>query len=331
MKKMMFIVMLTCLLGGNSIKVLADDSEVNSSEVLSTEQTTKAVEVETSETSEVANSEEVNLNASKNEKKRQDIPDEIKGNWVANFEGETLSLVLGDYQLITDGIEYVVTGYTAINNVYTIVWDQDAYIAKYGDPVIWSPQPFMFTYKKDTDTLETGSIIYYRQGSSEGEPTFKHAQFIEGQNLPTFLEGTWSAQGEGSKVMWIISGKTLNVNGVIYEITAYGIDGNDYTLYWDEKAYTDRYGQPEIWSPQPFIFSFDSDNDIFEVGLLTFHREVPIKTEVKTDDEKQEKQDFKKKTSSLLPKTDEENNLYLSIFGWLSLLISGGVLLKKNS
>lgn len=90
--------------------------------------------------------------------------DEIVGVWTNNDKEQTFAVTGRDY--VSDDKKYEITG-VDINdeegtNKYVISWDTDLFVKEYGEPETFNPQPFIYDYNDEQDTLNT-SMTFQRK------------------------------------------------------------------------------------------------------------------------------------------------------------------------
>jgi len=90
--------------------------------------------------------------------------DEIIGVWINEEKGQTFAITGHDY--IADDKKYLITG-VDINeeektDKYVISWDTDLFIKEYGKPKSFNPQPFIYDYNSEQDTL-SNLLTFHRK------------------------------------------------------------------------------------------------------------------------------------------------------------------------
>lgn len=254
------------------------------------------------------------------------LPKNLHGEWQG--EGNLKSIFITEDTYTVNGTEYKIKSYTVENNTYILIWDEDAYIQKYGKPETWNPQPLIFTYNMEKDVIDIADNQFTRKSTNTVDDKDKYEKFVEKADIPEFLQDKWVATVGGEKIVWTMTPRAVDVNGVLtYKIIAYGVNGNEYTLIWDNQAYIDQYGKPGNFNPQPFVFEYvSSDDTLVALDGTVFNREnkkttdskkEEIKTPTSTDDKKK------------LPQTGENKSVVLVVIGGAVLLVGVFILVKK--
>lgn len=254
------------------------------------------------------------------------LPKNLHGEWQG--EGNLKSIFITEDTYTVNGTEYKIKSYTVENNTYILIWDEDTYIQKYGKPETWNPQPLIFTYNMEKDVIDIAGNQFIRKSTNTIDDKDKYEKFVEKADIPEFLQDKWVATVGGEKIVWTMTPRAVDVNGVLtYKIIAYGINGNEYTLIWDSQAYIDQYGKPGNFNPQPFVFEYVASNDtLVALDGTVFYRETKKTTDSKKEETKTPTStDDKKK----LPQTGEKKSVVLAVVGGVILLVGAFILVKK--
>lgn len=254
------------------------------------------------------------------------LPKNLHGEWQG--EGNLKSIFITEDTYTVNGTEYKIKSYTVENNTYILIWDEDTYIQKYGKPETWNPQPLIFTYNMEKDVIDIAGNQFTRKSTNTIDDKDKYEKFVEKADIPEFLQDKWVATVGGEKIVWTMTPRAVDVNGVLmYKIIAYGINGNEYTLIWDSQAYIDQYGKPGNFNPQPFVFEYVASNDtLVALDGTVFYRETKKTTDSKKEETKTPTStDDKKK----LPQTGEKKSVVLAVVGGIVLLVGVFILVKK--
>lgn len=332
MKKGLLLASSLCLLLAVPILTKAEDTVVESQEELVGEKVTEQT-VESDVLVETADSVEPLEKVLVEPKNGQtELPIQLQGEWESDNDVlNSLTITANTYTL--NGVQYEVKEYTLENNVYTVIWDEEAYIKTNGKPERWNPQPLMFTYNVEKDMIEIGEAHFHRKSLNNLDNKDNYEKFVENQDVPGFLQDKWLATVGDQKVIWTIGPRSFDINGVLqYKIIAYGITGNQYTLIWDVQDYIDRYGKPGIFNPQPIIFDYvESSDTLVAPDGIVFERESKKTTETETAESKKEevKPTPLTDTTKKLPQTNETRSLVLVLMGTVSLLGVGILWIKK--
>ena len=284
------------------------------------------------------------------ETSRQTLPVEVQGIWVTDKNGEENVVEITGETYLYNGAMYEVVSYTKTGESYTIIWDDQAYLNTYGASEGFNPQPLMFDYNESQDTIGIAGETYHRKEMTVVEhedTTYVDSStfdtYVEGQVLPTELQGKWVATVSGEEMVWTIGETNFSMNGVLdYHIVAYGVTGQDYTLIWSITDYIEQYGKPGAFNPQPIMFTYNKESDSLVSGTTEFHRERPTKesvtketstsvSETKTSSSSSKEVAKKEEKSNALPKTNEDgSNLLVKLVGALVLMVSSFVIIKRH-
>lgn len=256
------------------------------------------------------------------------LPKYLHGEWQG--DGNLKSIFLTENTYTVNGTEYRIKYFIVENNVYTLIWDEEAYIQMYGKPDIWNPQPFIFTYDVNKDVIDITGNLFFRKSMNTVDEKDKYEKFSENEDVPVFLQDKWVATVNDETIVWTITPRAIDVNGVLtYKVIAYGTIGNQYTIIWDNQAYIDQYGKPGNFNPQPFIFDYDKSTDtLVTIDGTIFRREDKG---IGTTDSKKEEVKTTPSTDSKgkLPQTGENLSSQLALLGSGLFALSGYVLLRK--
>lgn len=289
-----------------------------------TRQTTDSIEK--TETDTTTEKKETSPTVEKTENIQQ-MPKAVQGVWIRKENGQEKVIEIRQNTYVLYGVEYQIKNYTVKDGIYTVIWDEQAYLNTYGKTEPWNPQPFIFAYRSKEDSLTIGSDTYSRKGvdltdSDTGyvdKTTFD--SYVDHQDVPKMIQGKWVAQLDGQQLVWTIGPRHINVNGVLdYKIVGYGLNGTQFTLVWSTNDYIERYGKPGMFDPQPFIFSYVSKDDTLVSGDLVFYRDIDKKTE-ETTSTTTKQVDTKKDKPKLLPQTSEMTRPVWGIVGVVSAFI----------
>jgi len=147
---------------GSTSETTASSATEESSAALSTDFSTS---VENGSKSSNSNRSQKNNNSSsKSGEKTFSQLDDIVGVWTNDDKEQTFAVTGRDY--ISDDKKYEITG-VDINNEegtdkYVISWDTDLFVKEYGEPKTFNPQPFIYDYNDEQDTLNT-SMTFQRK------------------------------------------------------------------------------------------------------------------------------------------------------------------------
>ena len=333
MKKGLLLASSLCLLLAVPVLTKAEERVVESQEELVgekvTEQTVES-DVLVEAVDNVASPEKV-LAEPKNG--QTELPIQLHGEWESDNDViKSLSITANTYTV--NGVQYEVKEYTVENNVYTVIWDEEAYIKTNGKPERWNPQPLMFTYNPEKDMIEIGEAHFHRKSLNNLDNKDNYEKFVENQDIPEALQDKWIATVGDQKLVWTIGSRSFDINGVLqYKIIAYGITGNQYTLIWDVQDYIDQYGKPGNFNPQPIIFEYvESSDTLVAPDGIVFERENKKTTETETTESKKEevKPTTKPDTTKKLPQTGEAKSIGLIMLGSISLLAVGVLWMKRT-
>lgn len=309
-----------------SSSVPNQSSEQNNSTDLKEQTTTKnEKDTETTASTEASDQKEKSSPA----EKTPPLPGYLQGDWIVRGD-DSFKLTLTDNKYITNGTEYNITKYVTEGNHYTLNWDEEAYIQKYGKQDFWNPQPLMFEYDVNRDLIYIGSLTYTRKPMTDIDPN-KFEKYVENEDIPGFLQDKWVGSYENEKVTFTIGARTISSNDVQnYTIIAYGIIGNQYTFIWDINDYINQYGKPGIFNPQPFIFTYNQNQDTLTTsgGVVLKRESKKIIPEEKIDNNNKSTNNNNKVTS-ILPKTGEKNPYFLVIVGSMLSVLGGTYLVIK--
>lgn len=106
-------------------------------------------------TSENSQLQESATYSSENEEETFQELEQLVGVWTNKEEEQTFAITERGY--ISEEKEYVITGVDVNkeenDNKYVLSWDTDAFVKKYGEPETFNPQPFIYDYNSEEDTL----------------------------------------------------------------------------------------------------------------------------------------------------------------------------------
>lgn len=90
--------------------------------------------------------------------------DEIIGVWINEEKEQTFAITSHDY--IADDKKYLITGVDVNEeektDKYVISWDTNLFIKEYGKPKSFNPQPFIYDYNSEQDTL-SNLVTFHRK------------------------------------------------------------------------------------------------------------------------------------------------------------------------
>lgn len=316
-----------------------DSTKQSSSIANQSSEQKKATDLKEQTTSKKENNTETTASTETSDQKEKSLPAEqtpplpkyLQGDWIVRGD-DSLKLTLTDNKYITNGTEYTITKYVTEGNHYTLNWDEEAYIQKYGKQDFWNPQPLMFEYDVNRDQINIGSVTYTRKPMTDIDSS-KFEKYVENEDIPGFLQDKWVGSYENEKITFTIGARTISSNDVQnYTIIAYGIIGNQYTFIWDINDYINQYGKPGNFNPQPFIFTYDKNQDTLTTsGGVVLKREtkkVIPEEKIDNNNSHNNKSDNNKGTG-ILPKTGETTSYFLIVVGSMLSIFGGAYLITQ--
>lgn len=149
--------------------------------------------------------------------KNQDLPGFLQDKWVATVEGQKIEWTIGARSLNVNGVlEYKIDAYGIKGINYSLMWDVDDYINRYGKPGNFNPQPIMFDYNEKDDTLVSGDAVFTRANKNtkeEGKKDEGTAVTKKDETKPTKKTGALPQTGEKATIGLSVVGGVIAILG----------------------------------------------------------------------------------------------------------------------
>lgn len=254
---------------------------------------TSQTEVSTTETNQT---QETDTSPSETDEQTFHELDEIIGVWTNEVEDQTFAVTGRDY--ITDNKKYTITGTDVRdengNDNYVISWDPDLFFEEYGEPKSSNPQPFIYDYDSEQDTLHN-YLTFQRKTDDEQIHYVKNK--LAG-NEPVNLEQLLEVDDQHLLAYWYkatAESEDLDEQlAIVYQEIS--IDYSDLKLLTDEEY--EQYLSIAKEIEDNYDYSFSDLNTALPRDIYNWY------TDLNKDDNEKEV------TEQLLPKIKEAREQY---------------------